>query len=199
MNTEWQIEKITHPTEQIFEEGNSAPLQLSSITLNADYCKEWHETKRDFVVLTRNGEMLNKSLYRVGGLGTPNLAKDRYFLLLKYVEAYYDKKILEMSGNNDPKHLEGRWTIVDRNGVEKVELPAFSHAYLVKNSCIYFTDSKYYNIETGEFYCQSNTSMICDEFVFLENRFDDDRSRRGVMKINKQDGTWVLFPSTQGF
>jgi hypothetical protein len=36
--------------------------------------------------------------------------------------------------------------------------------------------------------------MQSKEFLFLENAYDDDKSRRGVMKIDKKSGTWELFP-----
>lgn len=64
---------------------------------------------------------------------------------------------------------------------------------MVKNSCIYTLEQRYYNIETGELYCQSFTSMQSKEFLFLNNAYDADTSKRGVMKINKADGTFELF------
>jgi len=33
------------------------------------------------------------------------------------------------------------------------------------------------------------------DYLFLDNRYDNDKSKRGVMKINKKDGTWELFKS----
>jgi hypothetical protein len=174
---------------------NDNSLQLSPITVNEEYCKKWNEGLHDFVCLSKNGELLRPTLYRIGGINYPNLKKDNYFKLLKYVEAFYSEDILKMSGTKDPKHLEGRWCIIDKNGVEKVELPPFKYAYLVDESCIYSTDGDYYNIETGEHYCNTSTSMASNDFLFLENRFDKDESKRGVMKINKKDGSWELFPS----
>jgi hypothetical protein len=117
-------------------------------------------------------------------------------MLLKYVEAYYPANIMQMSKSTDPKHLEGRWVIIDENGVEKVVFESFKHGWLVADSVIYSLDQKYYNIETGEFYCQSFTSMSSDEYLFLNNEFDKDESKRGVMKINKKDGTFELFPKS---
>jgi len=35
--------------------------------------------------------------------------------------------------------------------------------------------------------------MKSEQYVFLNNEFDKDKSRRGVMKINKADGTFELF------
>lgn len=167
-------------------------LELSKITLREDYCKEWNENATDFVVLTKDEQLINKSIYRVGGMGSKPDGKN-YFMLLKYVEAYYPADIMKMSKNKDPKHLESRWCILDKDGIEKVVFDNFKSPYLVRNSCIYSIDQHYYNIETGEFYCHAYTSMTSSEYLFLKNEFDKDISKRGVMKINKKDGTWELF------
>ena len=184
-------------TESFTKEKLNGELQLSPIEVNEDYCKKWNENLTDFVVLTRNGELVNNTLYRVGGMNTPKLGEDNYFMLIKHVEAFYPKRIMEMTkgrGNPDPKHLEGRWCILDKNGIEKVEFKAFDCPYLVRDSCIYSINSKYYNIETGEFYCDCSHSVSSNDFLFLENHYDKDKSKCGVMKINKRDGTWELFP-----
>jgi hypothetical protein len=178
------------------EESEAPPsdgLALSSIAINKDYAKKWNaESYNDFKCLSLNGEMIRPTLYRVGGMNYPELGKDRFFMLLKYVEAFYNKNITDHTGS-DPKHLEGRWCILDRDGNEKVEFKSFDSPYLVKDSCIYSINSKYYNIETGEFYCHAYSSMQSSDFLFLDNPYDKDKSKRGVMKISKADGTWELF------
>jgi hypothetical protein len=177
----------------------STALQLSPIQVNEEYCKEWNERMTDFVVLTKNGELISNSLYRVGGFGVDQ--KQDYFMLLKYVEAIYDYDFIKKCYPNKSrkelelqrKHLEGRWCIIDKNGVEKKEFDQFKSPYIKKGSCIYSVDSNYYNIETGEFYCNSSKSMESSEFLFLENPYDKDLSKKGVMKINKKDGSWSVF------
>ncbi len=168
-------------------------LQLSSINPSVDYRKEWNVDMKDFVCLTRDGELVSDSLYRVGGLNAPDLLKDEYFMLIKYVEAFYPEHILRMAKSTDPKHLEGRWCIIDKHGVEKVEFEQFKSPYLINDSCIYSIDHNYYNIETGEFYGNAYTSISSDEFIFLDNQFDKDKSKRGVMKINKKTGKFEIF------
>ena len=172
----------------------SSALQLATIQVNEDYCKEWNERITDFVVLTKNGELVNNSLYRIGGLNNPKVGVDKYFMLLKYVEVYYSKEILAMSKSNKPKHLEGRWCILDINGNEKIEFDrSLDYPYLVKDSCIYSIKSNYYNIETGEHYGYSSYSFQSKDFLFLDNKFEKDKSKCGVMKIDKKTGTWELF------
>lgn len=179
-------------------------LQFSKIEINEDYRKKWNITSNDFVCLSRNGEPIRNTLYRLGGLNNPNLDpnKEKYFMLLKHVEDIYDfdfiKKCYPEKSNKQlelqRKHLKSFWCILDSDGNEKVEFKQFEHAYLVNNSCIYSLDQYYYNIETGEFYCRTSSSMETSEFLFLENKYDKDKSKRGVMKINKKDGSFELFP-----
>lgn len=166
-------------------------LQISPLDLKADYRKKWNANEKDFVCLTRNGELVSNSIYRVGGFNAD--VKADYFMVLKYVEVYYPKSITDRTGS-DPKHLEGRWCIIDKNGIEKVEFDSFKTPYPVKNSCIYSIDNKYYNIESGEFYCSSYSKIESTDFLFLDNAYDKDESKRGVIKINKKNGTWELFP-----
>lgn len=166
-------------------------LQLSTITIKDDYRKKWNIHLDDFLCLTKNGELISDSLYRVGGQSTPDLRKVNYFMLLKHVEGFYPKHIIEYT-KSDPKHLESRWCIIDKNGNEKVEFKQFDSPYLVSDSCIYSINNNYYNIETGEFYCQSYSSMKSSEYLFIENAYDKDTSKRGIMKINKKDGSWEL-------
>lgn len=167
-------------------------LQLGSITLNENYRKQWNIHQNDFFCLVKDGELISDTLYRVGGFGKPELGTDRYFMLLKHVEAYYPDNITKVK--KDKPHLESRWCIIDHNGVEKVEFPPFKSPYLVKDSCLYSIGSDYYNIETGEHYCNALGGKVeSNDFLFLQNTYDQDESKRGVMKINKKTGDWELF------
>lgn len=179
--------------------GFTGELQFSKITVNEDYLKKWNENMQDFICLTRNGQLISNSLYRKGGMGGE--FRDGYMMLLKYVEAIYDfdfiKQCYPNKGNKElelqRRHLEGRWCIIDKNGVEKVAFKQFANPYLTAGQ-VYSLDNKYYNIETGELYCRSYTRMESEEFIFLDNAYDDDHSKRGIMKINKKDGSYELFP-----
>jgi len=163
-------------------------LQLRPIEMTESYRKKWNIYGEDYVCLFKNGKSINNSVYRVGGFGG-DIEKD-YFLLLKYVEAYYSDTITKKK--SEKRHLEGRWCIIDKNGIEKVVFESFKTPYL-EGGVIYSVDQKYYNIETGEFYCTSYSSMKSKQYLFLNNQFDDDEAKRGVMKINMEDGTYELF------
>lgn len=187
-------------TEPEFERANNnGSLQLSPIQLHDKYRREWNEDMKDFVVLTKNGELVNNSLYRVGGFGGD--IKQDYFMLLKYVEAIYEydflKRIYPEKSRKElelkRKHLEGRWCILDKNGVEKKEFEKFKTPYIKRGSCIYSVDSNYYNIETNELYCNSSNTIESSEYLFLSNPYDKDPAKKGVMQINKKDGSWSVF------
>lgn len=166
-------------------------LELRKVTLDADYAKKWNEHCTDFVKLYKDGVKVSDTLYRVGGIGSSQ-PKDGYYLLLKYVEEYYEDKI-----TNDVKrkpHLAGYWCILNTEGVEKiVAKERFKNLWLA-GGVIYSQDSNYYNIETKGFYCRTNSVMGTDDFLFLENKWDDNESKRGVIIIDKADGTYTLFP-----
>lgn len=189
---ETQVINFVHPPVLDYS------LQLSPVDVYEDYLREWNEIKRDFVCLTRNGQLISNCLYRIGGMGCD--INDNYFMLLKYVESVYNydfiKKCYPQKKKQElellRKHLEGRWCIFDKNGVEKKEFKSFDNPYLVKDSCLYSIDSNYYNIETGEFYCHSPSCLKSSEYIFLENNYDKDLTKRGIMQINKKDGTWSV-------
>lgn len=170
---------------------NKHGVQLAPIKVDENYVKKWNIKNKDFICIVKNGELLNNYLYRVGGLGTNKIKGLKYFLLLKYVESYYNKDIINFTGS-DPKHLESRWCIIDEYGSEKVEFEKFSSPSLIKNSCIYSIDNKYYNIETGYFYCKSYSHFETENYIFIENCFDD-KDKRGVLKIDKGSGKFELF------
>lgn len=172
---------------------NQHGLQLCPIVLNSDYSNKWNANEKDFVCLTLNGELLNNNLYRVGGMGC-NI-NDDYFLILKYVESYYEPEIVKHSKNKDRKHLAGIWCIYDKYGNEKVVLNKFDNPYLIKDSCLYTFNSRIYNIETGYQYNDSTSGNRIDstDFVFVENKYDKDLTKQGIIKINKKDGSWELF------
>ena len=166
-------------------------LHLEPFELDKKYAKKWNaEHYNDFVILVKDGKRVNDSIYRVGGLcSKPD--GENYFMLLKYVEAYYPKNIV---GNRDPKHLDGLHCILDKNGVEKViAKKSGDYLYLVKNSCIYTCKNEYYNIETGMPYCNSSNSIESSEFLFLEDRYSNEKDKMGVYKINKKDGSVEFF------
>lgn len=168
-----------------------SPLKLTPVELDEDYCKKWNIHQRDFVKLTRNGVPVNDSLYRTGMFG--GKFKDGYCLFLKHTEAFYDDSITT-DAKRKP-HLKGEWCIVDVNGVEKKVFDQFDTVYLC-GGVIYTVNKGYYNIETGEFICKNDSSMASDEYIFSEDKYNNDKSKRGIYKVKKSDGSVELFTYT---
>ncbi len=173
--------------------GKDGCMQLSPIAIDAGYAKKWNITDRqnDYLCMTKNGQLLRPTLYRMGGLCSTSDLKKTYFLLIKHVEAFYADSITK-----DPlrkPHMEGRWCIIDQNGDEKVEFSQFKSPHIIKNSVIYSIDQNYYNIETGAFYGHANKTVESTDFLFLSKEYDKDETQRGVLKINKLTGDFELF------
>lgn len=173
-------------------------IQVIPTKVNDEYKAKWNVNSNDFVVITKNGERINDSIYRIGGFGFN--PKEDYFILLKQVEEEYTSQFLRKVYPNESmkqiesrrKHLENRSCIIDKNGIEKKTFGNFESPYIVKNSCLYTMKDWYYNIETGEEYCQSFKSVESSDFIFLQNNYDKDKSRRGVIQVNKKDGKFVI-------
>ena len=81
---------------------NNSALQLSKIQVNQKYLDEWNENCKDFVVLSKNGEILRNTLYRVGGLNNPKVGIDKYFMLLKQIRRIF---VIQASVNHCCNYL----------------------------------------------------------------------------------------------
>lgn len=175
-------------------------IELRPVELDENYCKKWNVHEYDFFHLYVNGVRTNNSLYRVGGFGV-NI-KEKYFMLLKQVESNYSQSVMDackqMAKKEDRKyeqssrHLANCSCIVDNNGVEKKVFTEYGTPYLC-GGCVYVINNDYYNIETNEKYCSSFSSMKSKDFIFLNNEYDNDKSKRGIIKIDKLTGAFELF------
>lgn len=166
-------------------------ITYAKIQIDKNYSDKWNNSSNDFIVLVKDDKILRNTLYRFGGLSYPEDIKKDYFMLLKYIEESYPDNITK--DKKKKLHLAGHWCILDKYGNEKIVFEEFKHPYLTKNSCIYSCNNEYYNIETNECYGSSYSSIESSEFLFLDNKYDKDEKKRGVMKINKKDGTFEIF------
>lgn len=181
-------------------------IELRPVELDEKYRKRWNVSKslNDFVQLYINGKKVNNSIYRVGGFGV-NL-NEKYFMLLKQVESNYSKSVMTETKkfaksqgyepNRSSRYLANCSCIIDNNGVEKkVFENTIGYPYLC-GGCVYVINNDYHNIETDELYCSSSSgSFRTKDSIFINNEFDRDKSKRGVLKINKNDGSYELFES----
>jgi len=170
-----------------------AKLELRHAELNEKYRKDWnvgvHED--DYCYLFVGGKQQSYVLYRMGGLCNKKDLEKPYFLILKYYEELYKDSITKDKAGK--KHLAGHWVIIDQEGEEKCLFDQFTNVYL-QGGLLYVINNKYYNIETGECYGTGYTSIDSDEFLFIDNAYDKDKSKRGILKISKIDGSTEVFP-----
>lgn len=164
-------------------------IELKPVSISEEYSKKWNEHCKDFVNIYKDGVKLRDTLYRVGGMGCK--LSEKYFMILKYSEEYYPDKITK--NPKEKPHLQGNWVIIGQDGKEMVEFDSskFSSPYL-QGGVVYVLDKHYYNIETGELYCSAYSSMKSQNFLFLNNQFDENKERRGVMKIELSTGLYEI-------
>ena len=191
---------------------NTDKLQLCKIEVKEEYLKEWNEKSSDFHVLVKDGKLLHNTLYRKGGINfNLNVGVDKYFMLLKYFETEYTLEFLKKCHKNKSikelekhkKYLKSNWVILDENGVEKFENKSLHSPYLIKNSCIFSDDNKYYNIETMYYYGHCSGSRLeSTDYIFLDNNYGGDKPLidsyktehpAGIVKIHKLTGEFEVF------
>ena len=168
-------------------------IELKPIELSLDYLTKWNEQSKVFAQIYVDGKKVNDNIYRVGGIG--GLNKVGYSRLLKYTEAFYEKRIMDMCGENKPKnnrHLQGNWCIINEKGEEKIVFENSLDSPYLDGGVIYSKKNSYFNIETGKLYCDADSSMSTENYLFLENKYDKDKSKRGVLKIDKKTGEFEL-------
>jgi len=170
---------------------NKYGISLVPVEINADYAKKWNDHNTDFVHVYKNGKKVSEQLYRIGGFG--GLKDESYLAIIKYVEQYYDDTIT--TKKNMKRHLAAHWCIINKDGEEIVVMDEFKYPYLL-GGLLYTVDNCYYNIETGEFIGKSYTHMNSNEFIFIDNAYDECKSRRGVICINKNTGNYIIYPKS---
>jgi hypothetical protein len=158
-------------------------VNFNSIKVNEDYRKKWNLYCNDFVVIaTKDGELISNTLYRKGGMWDNPTTDTKYVLIIKHVE------------NKRTKQLDYFRCIVDENGNEKVVFkPSLDYPYLIEKTCLYTLKGCIFHIETNTLITKEDSVMHSDEFLFVENKYDDDKNKRGVWKICKKTGNVLEF------
>ena len=166
-------------------------LKLVTVDVDLEYRKKWNCIKSNFKHLMLDGQIINENtLYREGGIFSSSDLKNDYFVLLKQVEEFYPDNITKIK--KDKPHLSDCSCILNKYGKEIKVFNSFDRPWLIKNSVIYNMSSHYFNLLTGEEYCRASTSMESSEFLFLDNKYDMNQAKRGILKINKKDGSFEL-------
>ena len=170
-------------------------LVFQLVTLDKDYKKKWNviNSADDFGIIMRNGNIVNDKLFRIGGL-TTLIEGEQYISLLLQKESFYSKKIMDMAkSSGTANHLDSQTTFLNNNGEIVITFDKSLTYPRIVGGCIYSMDNSYYNIKTKEFICRGYDSMKTKDFLFVNNRYDNDVARRGVFQINIHNGTYVIY------
>ena len=179
-------------------------ITLKPAILSEKYIAKFQIHDRNIVQVYKDDVLVSDSLYRVGGLFSCN---EKYFTLLKQVEAQYSKEIMgyalehekkhNMKLNRNPNYLASCCCILDAEGKEKLTSKSHTYCYLLGGIIAAVQDiggsSKIINIETGELISKSARYFSSAEYIFLDNNHDfEDKTRRGIIQLNKETGEYVI-------
>lgn len=173
-------------------------ITIKEAIVSEKYKEEWSSRNlNDFVCITsnENDELISENLYRISGFGLGN--NEKYFILIKYTEGYYDaefmKTLKKLKRDSSNKYLKSKFTILNDKGVEKVVLEPYVYPYIVDNSLLYTHNNNCFNIETGFCYSDHYSDSIESEKHFIiNNRYNKNLDMKGVIKINKKDGSYEV-------
>lgn len=146
----------------------------------------------DFLHLFVGDKKVSDTLYRVGGMGGKQEGK--YTMLLKHVEALYEKNITIATKKKptiaNRRHLASHWCIIDEQGKEVKVFKEFegNKAYLRGGVVYSMYSDKFFNILTDELIIESRGDKIyAEDFILLESKYGE--AERGIFKLNKADGS----------
>ena len=168
---------------------NMNMITLEPIVYSPEYIKKWNQyAGTEFVQIYSNGVLLNDNVYCTNFYWSDKTLQEDsvYFQLVKVVEAYYADNITE-----DPikkPHLAKYQCIINSEGVETYVHYRSSSEHLYLNKCIYHIGSKYFSARTNELICESYTKLESEDYLFLDNAYDTDTSRRGIIQACKRTG-----------
>lgn len=158
-------------------------IEFRAAVFTEEYKNEWGIYHNDYFQIYVLGDLLSPTLYRKGGFGGKWV--DGYMQLLKCTESR------SKNGQNNG-YLSNHNCIIDVNGKEKYYSGSVLESVYLRPGGIYVHSSKYFNVRNNLLYCESYTYMVTKDYTFLDNKYDKDESRRGVMKISHLDGSYEI-------
>ncbi len=151
-------------------------IEFRKAVFTEEYMNKWGISHNDYFQIYSFGELLRPTLYRKGGFNGKWI--DGYMQLFKCVES---------NG-----YLSNSTCIIDTNGKEMYSSNSILDSVYLRPGGIYVYASKYFNIRNNKLYCRSYTCMTTKNYTFLDNKYDEDETRRGVMKISHDDGSYGI-------
>jgi hypothetical protein len=192
------IDMFSSFMKELIDEDNKKPqrLELRPAVIDEAFAKKWNvRLENGYCNLYVDGVKKSDTLYRLGGFGNLTDGKD-YYIILKYLKESYSDSVT--TDKKQKLHLASHECIIDKDGNEKIVNPKsfLKYVYLV-GGVVYKYDDAYYNIETNEKICDGHKDIRSDEYIFVENPYDQDKDKRGVYVINKKTGDYKLYPITK--
>lgn len=92
--------------------------------------------------------------------------------------------------------MKSEWVIFDEWGNEKAvfnEISINTPNLISSKSPVYSLGNAFYNIETGYMYGEAYTKMKTENYLFLDNAYDKDENKKGVIKIDLKTGEFEIF------
>jgi len=168
-------------------------LELISVKIPDNYRKEWNIHQNDFFHLYKNKKLVSNTLYRLGGLF--NDKSWGVIHIIKNVESFYKNNITK--NIKEKKHLASHFCIINAEGKELKVFKEFDNSYLIAPA-IYICNKKYYNLFTHQPFVEDINKPSVDDtrrssvesktYLFIENKYDDNKKNRGVIQVNKLTG-----------
>lgn len=171
-------------------------LEFREITLDEGYCQKWNlRPNTQMLAIVKDDKIIPNRLYSTHSITTSDLlSSQNYFMAFKLVETSISKKDAKIAGIKNPNFINYHCCILDKYGNERYVQSNRDSVSLIGGGPIYRIHDKYYNIETGECYGQSFTYMQSADFLFINNLYHSDKSKEGVIKIDKKTGEYEIFP-----
>ena len=129
------------------------------------------------ILVDKEGKLINKKLYREGGMFTP----------------FGDKKfcgLIEYDIINDKIDF-GIHVIINTKGEVVLKSKNLEYPNYIKG-VIGTLNKIIYNLETGEEITAYNESLLSKDFLFAKNNYNKDYVK-GVYKINFETGEYEIF------
>ena len=146
---------------------------------------------RDYSFLFKDGKQVSDLVFRRGGISS-GYSKGKYCSLIVY-RYFFKKPVKDKYYRSKSNHC-----LVDLDGNIVLEAKQFGeHPHYLKG-IIACMDNWYYNLVTGEKIIAGDSSVDCEDYIFVQKKYDFDwyggkEKPTGVYKIHFETGEVEYF------
>jgi len=177
-------------------------IKLIKVVLNYDTMKKFNINKNDFYQLQINGEIKSPTYYRQHhNFFNESDLKNNYFILLKQIEDIYPDVVTK--DNKRKLHYGNYPCVIDNNGNEVYVGEEYSSIFLLggeillENPHFVGSDLNIINLKNNNLIIKGKSLNYfkSKNYIFVENRYDTDKIKRGVYQIDVLTGEYIVHPS----